>query len=110
LLKLKNPVGGTFPALLPEFTEEVRSLLKEPPIQEDGIFWLPYKRLRANFEVITSCMIHAKYLYNYKTFSDKELDKNNSATMLLQVYENMHGYVSLNQKHSRNFPNSKYKY
>lgn len=96
---------------MPELTQEVLSLLKEPPVQEDGIFWIGFQRLRANFEVITSCMIHAKYRYAYKSFSDKEVDaKTNSTAFLLRVHENLHGYISLNQKHSRHFSETKYKY
>lgn len=111
LLKLKNPVGGIFPGKLPELTAEVITLLKEQPVQEDGIFWIGYQRLRANFEVITSCMIHAKYRYGFKSFSDKEVDmKTNSTAVLLQVHENLHGYISLNQKHNRNFQGSNYRY
>lgn len=55
-------------------------------------------------------MIHVKYLYSYKAFSEKELDKNNAVTLFLRVHQNMHGYVTLHQKHSRNFPGTDYKY
>lgn len=86
-------------------------MLKEPPIQEDGIFWIGFQRLRANFEVVTSCMIHAKYRYAFKMFSDKEVDmKTNSTAFLLQVQENMHGYISIHQKHNRHFQGGKYRY
>ena len=35
-------------------------------------------------------MIHAKYKYGFKSFSEKEVDmKTNSTALLLQVHENM---------------------
>jgi hypothetical protein len=55
-------------------------------------------------------MIHAKYQYSYKTITEKEVDKNCAVSLLLKVNQNMHGYVTLHQKHSRNYLNTNYKY
>lgn len=80
----------------------------DPEESSNGIFWVDYKTLVDNFEVITTSRVQKGNKYFYKTFSSKELT-NNEGAIIIKVKEKAVYTFTCHQKHHKFF-DDKHKY